>query len=259
MDNPLEGVRWTHHDVAVFDGLDRTALKLFRDEVVNASIGALDRQIDALERSEDEAERSFGVDVYAELRQSTIEGFLLTTQSMHERGLRGLMFAMATRLRWEKADCSKLQKVLWALGEKRSVQSEFARLFEAPIQWFGRYDDLNLLWILASAIRHGDGASAQRLHEICPALWTQWLAPGSPLPGGRVVPDTAPAHPSFGRITLTRALLDQMIMTVQGFWEDIEYVRCNSFSRRHKSTDVFMDTLRAARRARDSERVWHWT
>lgn len=258
MENSLEGVRWAHHEVAVFEGLDRTALELFRDKVVNASIDTLDRQIDALEHSENEAERAFGVDVYAELRQSTIEGFLLTIQSMHERSLRSLMFAMAVRLGWPKADCSKLQKALWALGEKRSVQSEFERLFEAPIHWFGRYEDLDLLWTLANALRHGDGASAQRLHEMCPSLWTQWLAPGSLLPGGRFVPDNAPAYPRFGRITLTRALLDQMIMTVQGFWEDVEFVRCNSFKQRHRSTDVFMDTLRAARRAREGEHVWRW-
>lgn len=255
MDNQLEGVRWVHHEVAVYEGLDLVSLRMFRDQVVGTALGALDRRIDALRASEHLVERTFAAESVADLWQATIEGFLLTTQSMHERGLRSLMYAMGTRLGWEQAKCLRLRKAAWSDGAKDSLQSEFERLFGARIHLFGDYGDLDLLWTLGNAIRHGEGQSVKRLHDLWPSLWTQRLVPGMPLPGGRVVPDNVPSPP-FSRITLPRALLDQMIETVFGFWEDIEFVRCNSWMREETETEAFKAIWRQARRARELNRAW---
>lgn len=52
-------------------------------------------------------------------------------------------------------------------------------------------------------------------------------------------------------------MLEQMIQSVLWFWEDVDFVRCNSFRRKDPSTERFLDELRAARDQRDSLRVWN--
>ncbi|WP_295929816.1 hypothetical protein [uncultured Xanthomonas sp.] len=254
--NQLEGVRWLHHDAAAYAGLDTVALELFRDKVSLTAIDALDFKIDQLETSENLADQVFAAEIYKELRQSTIEGFLLTTQSMHERALRGLILEMAKRKKYPENEYIKILKSVWSGDRKPTLQEYFTTLFEAPIQWFGDYDELDLLQILGSAIRHGDGASARKLHQICPSLWNSWLAPGTRLPTGQVVRGDAPSRPSFDSITLHRAILEQMFMAVFSFWEDIEFVRINSFSHQNSATEKSMKLLRTKREQRDSKRVW---
>jgi len=52
--DPLEAVRWEHHEVAVYSGLDLPSCATFRREVVLAAVEPLDTKIDALENSEKE-------------------------------------------------------------------------------------------------------------------------------------------------------------------------------------------------------------
>jgi len=253
--DPLEAVRWEHHEVAVYSGLDLPSFATFRNEVVLAALEALDTKIDALRNSEEEVERVFAADHYADIRQSTMEAFLLATQSMHERALRGLMVGMAGRKGWPVGKIQQIQRCSLD-GKGPNLLRFFQELFDAPMEWFGVHADVQFLHLLGNALRHGNGGSAIKIHQCAPSLWITWLPPGSTIAGIRAVPLDAPRHPAFDTITLPCVLLEQMMMAVRGFWEDIEFVRCNSFSRKSEGVERHMNELRNKRALRSSERVW---
>ncbi|WP_155616903.1 hypothetical protein [Xanthomonas translucens] len=254
----LAQIHWHDHSAAVGAGLDLHAFAMFRDEVVAPSINALESRIEEMGRSDDIADRDFGADAYAELHHSTIEGFLLTTQSMHERSLRGLMIAMAQRKKWTTNEQRKIKVADWSNGNK-GVPALFQRLFDSPIQAFGDQADLNILRVFGNVLRHGDGPSAEELHNLCPSLWSQWLPPGTVLDiaGFQLqFPPDGPPHPRFENITLPRSLLEQMISAVVGFWEDVEFVRCNSFSNTNTGIQRHLADLTRKRESRSANRVW---
>ena len=129
-----------------------------------------------------------------------------------------------------------------------------------PVQAFDSYPDLDLLQNLGSAIRHGDGAAARKVHHSCPGLWFNWLPPGETITAGpfRInIPIDGPKHPSFNTITLPEAVLAQMIQSVMWFWEDIEGIRCNSFKQRDSTVDTKISNWRLNRKNRHSARIWH--
>jgi hypothetical protein len=129
-----------------------------------------------------------------------------------------------------------------------------------PLQSFNTYSDLDLLHVFGNALRHGDGPAAQKLHERCPSLWWNWLAPNTHIAAGSfsiIVPADAPKHPNFADITLPEAVLEQMMQSVIWFWEDIEHIRCNSFKRKHTSVVEKIDRWRLERLDRPGKRVWN--
>ncbi|NIJ78146.1 hypothetical protein FHT08_003266 [Xanthomonas campestris] len=254
----LTQIRWPDHSIAINAGLDLHAFAMFRDEVVGPSLDALERRIDEMEKSDNLAERAFGADSYAELHHRTVEGFLLTTQSMHERSLRGLMIGMAKAKKWTSDEQRKIKLADWSTG-KKGVPALFHSLFDAPIHSFGDPTDLNVLRVFGNVLRHGDGPSAEELHNLCPSLWSQWLPPGTVLEVAGIqlrFPKDALPHPLFENITLPRNLLDQMIATVVGFWEDIEFVRCNSFSNSNRGIQAHLEELTRNRESRPANRIW---
>ncbi|CAD2254776.1 hypothetical protein QSH46_003395 [Xanthomonas arboricola pv. juglandis] len=255
----LAQIHWPDHSVAVYAGLDLHAFAMFRDEVVVPSLNTLERRIEQMEESGDIAESTFGADVYADLLHNTVEGFLLTTQSMHERSLRGLMIAMARRKKWTADDQNKIKVADWSKGS-RGVPALFQGLFDNPIQSFGDQTDLRVLRLFGNVLRHGDGPSAEELHELCPSLWPHWLPPGTVLKvaGGQLcVRKDALPHHLFENITLPRSVLDQMISAVVGFWEDIEFVRCNSFTNTNSRIQAHLAELTRKHESRSANRAWN--
>ena len=128
-----------------------------------------------------------------------------------------------------------------------------------PITAFDVYADLDLLQNLGNAIRHGDGTSSQKVYQMCPGLWQQWLPPGSVIEGGPFtvrVPLDAPAFPAFEAISLPQKLLEQLVQSVIWFWDDIEHMRCNSFSRKHPTVERKLEEWKVARKQRSSNRIW---
>lgn len=252
----LEELRWNHLDLAITAVNHLGTLRIYREEVVRPSLRSLDEKIDTLASSSNPVD-AFAHEDFADLHHATIEGFLLTTQSMWERGLRGMMVAVAKRERPDLVD--SLKKAYWAPGNKDGIQSHFHTLFRAPLECFGCPQDLTVLQTLGNALRHGDGRSAELLHKLCPSLWTQWLPPGATIQiAGKEhrIPDHAPLHPSFDHITLPGKLLEQMMIAVQWFWEDIEFVRCNSFERKANSVVRMLEEMRIDRRDRVQKRYW---
>jgi len=234
------------------------ALVLYRDSVVRPSLGALSDKIDELQRDED-ARAEFELLDYEPMYQSTVEGYLLAVQSMWERGLRGLLINRAKRLSKGVDYAMLLQRATWMDAKKPDLHDYFHELIGLPLKSFYSHADLDLLQLLGSALRHGNGQASRKLHEKCPSLWTHWLAPGTRMEVGTVrieIPANAPKHPDFELITLPLAVLEQMIQSVIWFWEDIEYIRCNSFKRKHATVVASLRQQVLDRPYRSAKRVW---
>lgn len=254
----LESLRWNHIDLAITAVNHISTLEMYRDEVVRPSLRSLDEKLEFYGRGEEEV-HIFAHSDFSDLHHSTIEGYLLTTQAMWERGLRAMMLGVAAQQRADEKTINSIKSARWAAKEKDGIQAHFEALFGAPLEWFGCHQDLNILQELGNALRHGDGRSAVNLHKLCPSLWVHWLQPGMAIQlgyGEFRVPDNAPRHPSFDHITLTGALLEQMMLTVFWFWQDIEFVRCNSFNRKAGSVVRLLEQIRSDRSNRDALRSW---
>lgn len=251
----LESLRWHDLNLALNASMNIQALELYRDEVVRPALAALDAK-HAEARASDEPAKDFWESMLEDAHGLSVEGFLLTVQSMFERGLRRMLGAAAHQ---RGEDVGATRAALWRSAKRKpDLHDLFEGLLGAPLSLFGPHQDLELLQTLGNCLRHGDGNSAVLLHDMVPSLWHHWLPPGTVIPQvGFQVPADAPRHPSFDDITLPVDLLEQMIQSVLWFWEDVEFVRCNSFRNKSSSTVRFLDELREARRQRDSRRVWN--
>jgi len=242
------------HDSLGFPEYYSRSLQLFKDSVVMPSLAAIGCKIEENIHSTNCGAVFFNSHL-ADLFQATVESYLLTVQSMWERGLRGLL-ANRERKLCNAKEIHTLQKCNWSSGNS-SIQYHFERLLGIPITIFDSYDDLNFLQNLGNAIRHGDGPSAKRVYELAPALWFGWLSRSTTIQieplGIANLPSTS-QYPSFDHVTLKETVLQQMLMSVSNFWEDLEYLRCNSFSNRHESLIRHLETLSEKRRSR--KRVW---
>ncbi|AQT59010.1 hypothetical protein B0D95_02075 [Cellvibrio sp. PSBB023] len=87
------------------------ALEHFRQHVVKPSIRALDNKLNDLNVSDDPSS-VFLVSHIEELRKRTIEGYMLTLQSMWERGFRGMLANCESRLH-KGAALESIKKATW--------------------------------------------------------------------------------------------------------------------------------------------------
>jgi hypothetical protein len=249
---------WLDHDSMDFPGAHVRALELFRDAVVRTSLLAVDREIDDNAQSEDEGAVFFESDL-AELHHATVQGYLLTVQAMWERGLRRLLVKREQQL-CGGGGVELLYKATWLTKSgTKGLQWHFQRLLGLPMEAFDSYGDLDLLQNLGNAIRHGNGGSAERVHELAPSLWWNWLPPGETYKAGPFevsIPAEWPKHPSFDKVTLSQVVLEQLIQSVLDFWEDLENVRCNSFRQKHESVERRLAVWPNERALRRSKRVW---
>jgi len=256
-DSDITNYAWLDHDSIGFPDSHLASLKLFRESVVQPSLQALDVEITKLQGSDDPAAVFFSDD-YAALFQTTVEGYLIAVQSMWERGLRAMLIRRERKLA-QTPQPQALERATWG-GKSPSLQDHFVRLMGVPLYAFDSYSDLDFLQNLGSAIRHGDGAAARKVHQLCPKLWFNWIAPGEEIVAGpfRVIaPYDGPKNPPFGSITLPESVLEQMIQSVMWFWEDIENMRCNSFKCKHHSVLAKISAWHASRLHRHNSRVWH--
>jgi hypothetical protein len=255
-DFDLCGFALLEHDSLLGATSHGRSLELFRASVVRPSLRALDAEIARLGRSDEPGAEFFSSDL-GELFQASVEGYLLTVQSMWERGLRSMLVARERRLCAGQAE-SKLQRAVWRDTKSGDLHDHFQRLMGFPLARFDAYGDLDFLQCLASAIRHGDGPSARRVHKLCLGLRWNWIDPSKPFVAGpfRIEPSDGPRPPSFSAITLHEALLDQMMQAALWFWEDVDNLRCMSFHNKHHTVVARLHDWPGERAQRASRRVW---
>jgi hypothetical protein len=235
------------------------ALELYRDSVIRPALETLSSKIDELQKSEVDL-AAFELLDFEPMYQDTVQGFLLAVQSMWERALRGMLAVRAKQLRMDEKYVSGIRRAVWFHDKVDDLHDAFQELVGISIKSFHAYPDLNVLQLIGNVLRHGDGPSAEKLHDSCPRLWVNWLPPGTHIEAGpfsTTVPADAPKHPSMSEMTTPGEVLEHLIHSVCCFWSDIEYLRCNSFRRRHPSTAEWMAKYVEERTAREGPTNWY--
>lgn len=253
----LCGFSLLEHNSLGHPGAHSRSLELFRDNVIRPSLRALDAERIRLSDSDDPT-AVFLLSDLDELFQISVEGYLLTVQSMWEKGLRSLLIAREHQLCEGKA-ASEIQRAVWRGPKRSDLHAHFERLMGFSIAACDVYADLHLLQCIASAARHGDGPSAKRLQELCPGLWWSWSDAPQTLvaePSHFRSPTATQEHTPISLIKEPEALLEQMTQAVTWFWEDMEYLRCMSFRRRHISVESRLRCWPVERALRASRRYW---
>lgn len=245
---------WLEHESLSLPTAHQQATEMFRDSVVRPALRALDEQLRALREDDNEAS-VFMEDDVAELSHQTVAGFTLTLASMWERAFRGMLISRARKFKFKAQDIQALERAVWSGGTSKTpdLQQHFKHLMGVPIEALDAHGYLDLLLTLASAIRHGDGPAVRKLHRQWPKFWVHWLAPGTMVEAGPfsfTISAAAPAHPTYGEMTLKESILAQLIQAVIWFWEDIEMMRCNSFSRKAPVVERMLAAWPAERAAR---------
>ncbi len=249
---------WVDHESVGLAITHVRSLELYRASVIRPSLTALSDAIEKLEQDGDQTALAFSD--LPELFQSTVEGYLLTVQSMWERGLRAMLIERAQRSSKSDSYIQALKRAVWSGGKPLDLLRYFEELMFLPLQSFDTFGDLDLLQLLGSALRHGDGPAAQKLHERCPSLWVHWLPPGTHIEAAGfsyIHPVDAPKYPSFAQITIPEALLGQMVQSAIWFWDDVEHMRCNSFKRKHPNVVADLERWRSERQNRSAHRLWN--
>lgn len=256
MSKDISEVQIAHHEALALQIPHSHVLDLYRDSVVEHALGEISRKIDHYQQSSEDAAPFIHHD-YVELHQSALEGFLLTVQSMWERSVRNILVACATKLNYPAKTLNDIRRSPWSEQDKNNLEGFFEDLIGLPIQAFDSGQDLLILHVLGSALRHGDGPACKRLFALQPSLWQNWLPPGTPIPTlNYTVPVDAPTCPSIDLISIPEKLLRQMMMSVNWFWEDMDYIRCRSFARTQDSTSRYLQALEEKRLLRPQQRVW---
>lgn len=253
----LYSVTWPDYESIGHPEGHAFSVELFRDSVVRPSLLAIEHEIDEIDRSEDPS-AIFPRGNLEDLFQATVEGYVLVVQSMWERALRSLLIAREKKL-CKDSQGSALETAPWSGTRLPTLQQHFERLLGVPVVAFDSFEDLDFLQNLGSAIRHGDGAAARKVHKRAPSLWWNWLPPGASIDIGAIkmtIPPDWPKHPPFGKVTLTQAVLEQMIQSVAAFWVDLENIRCNSFERKSESVQRRLDAWPAERAQREHASLW---
>lgn len=235
----------TNHKVVDHDALRDVsshiyALEHFRDNVVNPSLESIADKLEDFKGAEDD-HAIFLLSDFEDLRDTTVQGFMIAVQSMWERGLRSILCECEAR-NFNGAKVDAIKKAKWS-EENNSLQNHFRRLIQIDIAGFTSYNDLNFLLILANAIRHGDGWSAGVLYKRCPSLWSNTVG--------------TEATPPFSNMKVPDNALRQMIKSVLWFWNDIENIRCNSFRNKAPIVEAKLSKWRATIDQRVLERVWN--
>lgn len=156
----------TMHKIVEHDALRSAsahifALQDFLDHVVHPSITTITRKIDELSTSENDI-AVFQISDFKELKNSTIQGYIIAVQSMWERGVRSMLSACEMKM-FNGDSLDAIKKAKWS-NDNGGLQKHFQRLIGISMHSFSSYAVLEFLVILANGIRHGDGPSSKRLY-----------------------------------------------------------------------------------------------
>lgn len=226
------------HDSLGFPTGHVLALELYRDSVIRPALITLSNKIAELQDSEDDLS-AFELADFKPMYQDTVQGFMLAVQAMWERALRGMLVSRARKLGKDAKYVRDIQRAVWFHEKNHDLHDHFQELIGISLRSFDAYQDLVILQLIGNVLRHGDGSSAQKLHDYCPRLWLNKLPPGAHLlmePFSTSVSANDSKHPSMKEITIPAEVLEHLMQAVCWFWNDIEYIRCNSFHRKHPST-----------------------
>ncbi|WP_306553382.1 hypothetical protein [Acidovorax sp.] len=222
--------RWKNSMADIYAWRNRAVVQDFLQDVVQPSFVALQARIDRLQ-VEAETDQSVGflISDVEELRIETSQAFCLAVQSIWERQLRTYVAGCADVLEEQQRPdhVAQARHVKWSNVEEAFFRVRGIRLNQMP-----GYPELSLLHVLGNACRHGPGPSMDRLRENHPELW-----PGSS--PGNVYGGIGPVVPVD--------LLERFCEAIQAFWDEAEYIYCESITAKHSTLERRLQQERAER------------
>jgi hypothetical protein len=227
--------RWKNCYADIVAARHDIAIKSFLDDVIRPAIQALETRIAALDKSDDPVAVFIQSDL-ADILGETKKAFALSVQSIWERQLRAYLRGCAEELRPGEGLESKIEKADWP-----KLCAIFKELRGIPLEDFPSYGDLDTLNYLGNACRHGDGASATKLSQRCPAWWPVH----EPLPGW---PSTPPKH-TVATMSVPTDTIASFVAAIANFWDDATYIYNESIERKHENLEAKLARER-------TERAW---
>jgi hypothetical protein len=213
---------------------DRT-IQSFFDDVIGPALATLDRRIVELGRSNDPGDCFAQSDMEDMLRETKL-AFALSIQSIWERQLRAYLQGCARELRPDEPLIAKIEKANW-----EKLCGIFGALRGIGLEQFPAFAVLETLQHLGNACRHGDGASAIKLADLCPDLWP----PVPPMPLEFNPP--SPCPPPVAAMDIPVRRLAQFVAAIAQFWLDAEYIYNESIEVKHPNLEARLVLERAER------------
>lgn len=235
----IEAFTWSNLYADVTAAMHDRSIQLYLETVINPALDAIERQISGLRIDEEPALAFLEADLRS-LQAETIKAFVLSIQSIWERQLRCFLIQCAKDLK-QAETCRSIEKEPWA-----NLPDRLLKLRGISLRAFYSFSDLDLLHLLGSACRHGDGGAARDLYEREPGLWPYWPVQ---LPSEWVAPP-ALSHPPFAMIEIPRVFLARFTNAIVWFWEDLTYIYENSIQKKDPSVHKSLALMRQARAAR---------
>jgi hypothetical protein len=212
-------------------------------DVVVPAISTLEEKISLLSSSADPIAAFERADVESVLLE-TKKAFALSIQSIWERQLRAYLEGCARELSQDDTLPARVSSMNWD-----KLRAVFFELRGIRIEEFPSFAELDTLQHLGNACRHGDGASAQELARRCPEFWPP------PSPPDILAPDLGPEPMLVSRIEVPTEKLRHFADVIAAFWDDAEYIYCESIQRKHPSLEARLVRERVERKWRPRGRV----
>lgn len=178
----------------------------FMTYAVEPSFVAIEERIDSLVARR-EGGWQFEESDLEDLRVETSKAFALSLQSFWERQFRAWITRANDQLSVVAPDV--VLRADWA-----GLQKIFKQLRGLDVARIGRWDELEMLNLIGSACRHGEGSAAETLRKRYPELWS------------------GPQED----IRIELSLLRKLASAIMDFWAAAEDIYNNSIQRKHPST-----------------------
>ncbi len=201
--NCFADVQTSKHDITI---------RAYFDDVIVPSIKTLEQRISELGQSDDPIDMFIQSDTLDVLQEAKM-AFALSIQSIWERQLRTYLVGCAKELRPTEGLKKQVEKANWD-----ALKKIFRELRGLRLESFPSFPLLDRLQHLGNACRHGDGKSANQLHQLCPELWKP--IPPMPVDFG----DASENPPSVSSIDISSEHLRQFVEAIAQFWDDTTYI-----------------------------------
>lgn len=223
--------RWKNSMADVYTAKNGLVALDFLEAVIRPTFAALHARIEQLRvESETDVAADFAIADMTDLVFETGRALCLSVQSIWERQLRRYIEGCVDVLDEQDraAHVAMARNTQW-----KTVEDAFYRVRGIQLRQMPGYGELSLLHKLGNVCRHGPGKSMEELSKSHPELW----------------PSSAPWGFSGNGPVVSIDLLETFCKAIETFWEEAEYIYCESIVRKAASLEKRLLLERAQRAA----------
>lgn len=194
-------------------------------DVIHPTFTRLEATVEALERSQDVADRFDQSDLEDVLIETKL-AFCLAIQSIWERQFRVYLKLYACEFCQDTGVAEKIVHARWP---------ELCQLFHdlrgISLEKFPSFPELDTLCHLGNACRHGDGPSVKKLADRCPEWWRMPSAAALASETDSVFQ----SNPTISTMIVPMERIKGFADAIVRFWEDVNHINNESCERKSAS------------------------